>query len=908
MTPSTVSRQLGTLAASGLVERVDATGRYRLGIRLVHLANAVLARLDVREVARPHLVALVEATGETATLSVPGDEDAITVDFVPGSHQIQPVSRLGRPSIAHATSAGKVMLAFSGRELPDGPFRAYTTRTITDRAGARHRDRGGARARLRTGGRRARARAHRDRRADPLGARRARGDRRAPGPERALRRRPPWMPRSRSCSSVRPSSRASSAGAPSERVRNRRSLGREREPVGERADARAELVGTADREAAARAREDARGPVERADADPQQRSRRPPRSARRASRGRAVRLRRAAGRAAPPPPSATACARATSRRRRPRRIRRAARPPSPRPEPAAGSGRPGTCAGRRGRGRDAARYQRPVCTTRPSGLSSRSVSSPAYERYVMRSRRRRRIASARSSTSLAADGRRAARGRREVERLLERLDPAAQAVREHAMDLRERAVDRLGGAREAEPSRGERSERDDDGLVVREHERRKPVAGTDPIAAADAALALDRDAEILERGDVAPRRPPVDPEPVGDLATRDERLRLQQLEQLEQPGGRREHARSEAQIEGRDRPICAIASRDSTRARGATDEQRTCESGRRRTTSTSGWGAGTCATGGSCERLAGSDEWDEFDVEGRGAAAAGRARQRGRVLHRVRRRVRRHVVPLLRPGDRAVVDLLGRQPAPGPARPAGDRIVLGRHGRLRGRRHASTGRPIRVRFTWSRVTTPTPRWEQAFSDDDGETWETNWVMDFTPAGDGRERARAAVAATASRPGTGTSRRSQRRSRASCSATRSSSGTTSRRTTTPVPLAIRALARRCLRDARKAGTLGVEDGLGFVILHRCGDDFYFLLVSTWRNENELWETVWAKCGDGRRLLPPVAERRDAPPDVLRVGARRGRARARGVDAIPPLRRATRRPGGPTSATRTPAPSE
>jgi DNA-binding IclR family transcriptional regulator len=132
MTPSTVSRQLGTLAGGGLVERVPSSGRYKLGIRLVHLANAVLAGLDVREVARPHLVALVEATGETATLSVPGDEDAITVDFVPGAHQIQPVSRLGRPSIAHATSAGKVMLAFSGSELPEGPFRAYTTSTITD--------------------------------------------------------------------------------------------------------------------------------------------------------------------------------------------------------------------------------------------------------------------------------------------------------------------------------------------------------------------------------------------------------------------------------------------------------------------------------------------------------------------------------------------------------------------------------------------------------------------------------------------------------------------------------------------------------------------------------------------------------------------------------------------------------
>ena len=45
------------------------------------------------------------------------------------------------------------------------------------------------------------------------------------------------------------------------------------------------------------------------------------------------------------------------------------------------------------------------------------------------------------------------------------------------------------------------------------------------------------------------------------------------------------------------------------------------------------------------------------------------------------------------------------------------------------------GRPIRMRFTWSRITTPRPRWEQAFSADGGETWETNWVMDFTRVGD-----------------------------------------------------------------------------------------------------------------------------------------------------------------------------
>lgn len=65
--------------------------------------------------------------------------------------------------------------------------------------------------------------------------------------------------------------------------------------------------------------------------------------------------------------------------------------------------------------------------------------------------------------------------------------------------------------------------------------------------------------------------------------------------------------------------------------------------------------------------------------------------------------------------------------------------------------------------------------------------------------------------------------------------------------TPVPIAIRALARRCLRDAFKAGALRADDELGFVILHRCEDDFAFLLVSTWRNENELWESVWAKDG-------------------------------------------------------------
>ena len=130
-TASTISRQLGTLVEAGLVERVAATGRYRLGIRLVTLANAVLERLDVRSVARPHLEALVAEVGETATLSVTGDPDAVTVDIVRAEHYVQGSSRLGRPSVAHATAAGKVMLAFTGR-APSIPLRAFTERTITD--------------------------------------------------------------------------------------------------------------------------------------------------------------------------------------------------------------------------------------------------------------------------------------------------------------------------------------------------------------------------------------------------------------------------------------------------------------------------------------------------------------------------------------------------------------------------------------------------------------------------------------------------------------------------------------------------------------------------------------------------------------------------------------------------------
>lgn len=43
------------------------------------------------------------------------------------------------------------------------------------------------------------------------------------------------------------------------------------------------------------------------------------------------------------------------------------------------------------------------------------------------------------------------------------------------------------------------------------------------------------------------------------------------------------------------------------------------------------------------------------------------------------------------------------------------------------------GQPIKVRFFWTGIASPSPKWEQAFSADGGKTWETNWEMRFERA-------------------------------------------------------------------------------------------------------------------------------------------------------------------------------
>ena len=41
------------------------------------------------------------------------------------------------------------------------------------------------------------------------------------------------------------------------------------------------------------------------------------------------------------------------------------------------------------------------------------------------------------------------------------------------------------------------------------------------------------------------------------------------------------------------------------------------------------------------------------------------------------------------------------------------------------------GKVVLIRYVWTNLTTPTPHFEQSFSNDGGKTWEVNWITDQT---------------------------------------------------------------------------------------------------------------------------------------------------------------------------------
>lgn len=79
-----------------------------------------------------------------------------------------------------------------------------------------------------------------------------------------------------------------------------------------------------------------------------------------------------------------------------------------------------------------------------------------------------------------------------------------------------------------------------------------------------------------------------------------------------------------------------------------------------------------------------------------------------------------------------------------------------------------------------------------------------------------------------------------------------------RSDTPVPQDVREKARAFLANAAVQSTFELDRDIGFAVLHRCGasNDFYFLPVCTWRNSNELWESVYYKDAGMETFAPFV----------------------------------------------------
>lgn len=143
---SSVSRLLRDLARHGLLEREDARGRFRLGLRLAQFARAALEGTDLRTVSAPHLRALCDETNESVHLAIFRGDQVIYIDKVEAATFVRTSTEVGDVAPPHCTASGKAILAW----LPDAAvmrwlrgrrFTPYTARTMTTRAAVlRHLD------------------------------------------------------------------------------------------------------------------------------------------------------------------------------------------------------------------------------------------------------------------------------------------------------------------------------------------------------------------------------------------------------------------------------------------------------------------------------------------------------------------------------------------------------------------------------------------------------------------------------------------------------------------------------------------------------------------------------------------------------------------------------------------------
>jgi len=133
---STASRLLATLEKRGLVEQDDETGKYRLGLVVIRLAERAERTLDLRGLAMPELERLARLTRETVGLGVVDGDSLLTVAQVDGPNLIAVGDWTGRSTPLHCVASGKVLMAaLAEREVVRVVKRGlarYTERTLVD--------------------------------------------------------------------------------------------------------------------------------------------------------------------------------------------------------------------------------------------------------------------------------------------------------------------------------------------------------------------------------------------------------------------------------------------------------------------------------------------------------------------------------------------------------------------------------------------------------------------------------------------------------------------------------------------------------------------------------------------------------------------------------------------------------
>ena len=125
-------RLVQTLVAAGFAVPADGRGGYRLGPAMRRETMLAIATQRLKRAARPHLEALVDATGECAHIAIADDGKALVIDDVETENPLRVVPTSGRRVALHCTSAGKALLAFGLAEMPV-TLPGRTARTITSR-------------------------------------------------------------------------------------------------------------------------------------------------------------------------------------------------------------------------------------------------------------------------------------------------------------------------------------------------------------------------------------------------------------------------------------------------------------------------------------------------------------------------------------------------------------------------------------------------------------------------------------------------------------------------------------------------------------------------------------------------------------------------------------------------------